>query len=134
MLFRSNNGLVSFIRFVGVQTDISLVYSASDVLVFPMKKPHQSRPAFEIGIQYKPVIISDFQNIREFIKDGDNGLVFEPNNPKELAKAIINLKSNSYLREQMGKSNFAYSMKFHTEEHAISELMNGINKMLNEEK
>lgn len=129
-----NNNLESFIEFVGVQTDISLVYSASDVLVFPMKKPHQSRPAFEIGVQCKPVIISDFKNIREFIKDGENGLAFEPNNPEKLANAIMTLKSNSLLFEQMGKSNYSYSMQFHTEKYAISELLDAIHKMLNEEK
>lgn len=128
-----DNNLESLIKFVGVQTDISLVYSASEVLVFPMKKPHQSRPAFEIGIQCKPVIISDFKNIREFIKDGENGLVFEPNNPEELANAILALKSNSSLLERMGKFNYSYSMQFHTEKYAISELLDAIHKMLNEE-
>lgn len=128
-----DNNLESLIKFVGVQTDISLVYSASEVLVFPMKKPHQSRPAFEIGIQCKPVIISDFKNIREFIKDGENGLVFEPNNPEKLANAILALKSNSSLLERMGKFNYSYSMQFHTEKYAISELLDAIHKMLNEE-
>lgn len=132
--FILNNEIENYIDFIGVQTDVSLVYSASDILIFPMKEPHQSRPAFEIGVQGKPVIISDFSNIREFFIDGDNGLVFEPNNPKKLAEAILKLKSNNELREKMGESNYKYTMKFHTENYAIGKLADGIKKMLDEEK
>ncbi|MFD0826424.1 glycosyltransferase family 4 protein [Neobacillus sp. M.A.Huq-85] len=129
-LYISQKGIESKIKFVGVQNDISVLYSASDVLVFPMKKPHQARPAFEIGVQKKPVIISDFPNIREFVREGENGLTFEPNNPEELAKAILKLKNNRQLSKKMGSSNFEYTMKYHTEEYAMGRLIDKIDEII----
>lgn len=118
------------IRFVGVQNDISVLFSASDVLIFPMKEPHQARPAFEIGVQKKPVIISNFPNIHEFIKDGVNGLTFEPDNPESLAGAILKLKNDKELLEKLGVSNYKYTMKYHTEAYAMRKLKDKIDEIL----
>ncbi|MEK5239342.1 glycosyltransferase [Paenibacillus sp. FSL L8-0470] len=122
--------LNDFIQFVGVQNDVSTLYSASDVLVFPMNKPHQARPAFEIGVQKKPVIITDFINIREFVVNGINGLTFEPNNPQALAESIIKVESNQELFNTLGAANFEYTMKYHTEEYAMTELKAKIHELL----
>lgn len=126
----NDKGIKNNIRFVGVQNDVSALFSASDVLIFPMKEPHQARPAFEIGAQKKPVIITDFPNIREFIKDDINGLTFEPGNPKSLAHAILRLKNDNNLLKRLGYCNYEYTMKFHTERYAMGALIEKIDEIL----
>lgn len=126
----ANNELQDKVKFVGVQKDISILYSASDILIFPMKKPHQARPAFEIGIQKKPVIITDFPNIREFVKDGVNGLTFEPNNPESLAQAILKLKNDRVLLNLLGEANYEFTLEYHTESYAMGKLMNAIKEIM----
>jgi glycosyltransferase involved in cell wall biosynthesis len=128
--FIKNKGIENKIKFIGIQTDMSIPFSACDVLIFPMKKPHQARPAFEIGVQKKPVIITDFPNIREFVKDGVNGLTFEPNNPKSLAQAILKLKNDRILLDLLGVLNHEFTLKYHTESYAMGKLMNMINEIL----
>jgi len=123
-------GLRDKIIFIGIQTDMSTALSACDVLIFPMKKPHQARPAFEIGVQKKPVIITDFPNIHEFVKTGWNGLTFQPGNPESLAEAILKLKNNPELLKEMGTNNYEYTMKYHTEEFAMSRLIEKINEVM----
>ena len=122
-----NNKLQDRVIFVGVQKDVSIIYSACDILIFPMRKPHQARPAFEIGVQRKPVIITDFPNIREFVKDGLNGLVFKPDDPKSLSIAILKLKQDRVLLDKLGQANYNFTLNLHTESFAMQNLMNAIN-------
>ena len=129
-----NQCIENKIKFIGIKKDISIAFSACDVLVFPMKEPHQARPAFEIGVQKKPVIITNFSNVREFVKDGYNGLTFEPNNPKQLAKAILKLKNDKELLEKLGENNYKYTMKYHTESYAMDMLIKKIDEILEEER
>ncbi len=126
------NELQDKISFVGIQKDMARTYSACDVLVFPMINPHQARPAFEVGIQRKPVIITDFPNIMEYIKNGINGLVFKPSDAKSLAEAILMLKKDKGLMSQLGNNNYMHTVRYHTKQYAMNSLGNLINIVLNE--
>lgn len=125
-----SKGIEEKVKFIGIQTDMSIPFSACDVLIFPMKRPHQARPAFEIGAQEKPVIISDFPNISEFIKNGYNGLTFKPNNPIALANAIIKLKNDKKHLDELGKNNYKRTIKYHTKEYAMGALIDRIDEVL----
>lgn len=129
----NRENLESKIKFIGILTDMSIPFSACDILIFPMKEPHQSRPAFEIGAQRKPVIISDFPNIREFIVDGVNGLTFKPKDPEDLAKAILRFSEDNEFRDRAGLLNYEHAVKNHTKENSMHELMQEIDKILNEQ-
>lgn len=125
------NKLENYIHFVGYQTDMKNCFLACDTLIFPMVFPHQARPAFEIGYYRKPVIISDFPNIREYVIDGNNGLTFEPNNSKELASAILRFKNSENLLNQIGLNNYYHAIHYHSKDYAITALEKGIDKILN---
>ena len=127
-----NENLEGNIKFLGVQKDMSLLYSACDILIFPMKKPHQARPVFEIGVQSKPVIISDFPHIEEFVEHGVNGLKFRPNDATELAKSIIQLKEDQDLLRELGCNNYQLTIKNHIKEVNIRKFTNAINELLNQ--
>lgn len=101
------------VTFIGLRTDMPHVYKACDVLVFPSTAPHQARPVFEAGILGLPVIISDFEETREFVRDGENGLTFKPNNSEDLALKIEKLYKNKNLREMLGKANRENALKHH---------------------
>lgn len=123
-------GIEEQIKFIGIQTDMSIPFSACDILIFPMKEPHQARPAFEIGVQKKPVIISDFPNIREFINDGVNGLTFEANNSRALSEAILKLKNDKELCSRLGNSNYECTVRQHTRSNAMHNLILEIDRIL----
>lgn len=129
-LFIENNNIKHMIKFVGIQKKMSHIFSASDILIFPMKEPHQARPAFEIGVQRKPIIITDFPNIREFIQHEENGLTFKPNNAKDLADCILRLKNSPAFLREIGNSNFEKTKKFHLEEYAMKQLTRAINEII----
>lgn len=93
------------IHMIGRQRDMSACYAACDVLVFPMRSPHQSRPAFEAGYFGKPVIISQFDSIAEFVRSGDNGITVPTDDAAALTAAIQRLAADNELCRQLGESN-----------------------------
>lgn len=103
----------SRIRMIGRQNDMSLCYAASDALVFPMRKPHQARPIFEAGYFSMPVVISDFPNIWENLKSGENGMLFKPGDVVSLLEALKVLAENPKMREMMGRQNREMTIENH---------------------
>lgn len=96
--FIDNHGLRDRIVFFPSQSDIAPFFRASDILAFPMTAPHQARPLFEAGYARIPVVVTDFDNIKELV-DENSGYLFENRNYKELAE-IINYVKNNYSESQ----------------------------------
>lgn len=124
------NDISHKVHFIGIQRNLSDCFTASDVLIFPMILPHQPRPAFEIGVQKKPVIISDFPNIKEIVQNEVNGLTFQPNDEQSLANSILRLKENKELRNLLGDMNYQFTIKYHSEDFAMEQLRNEITYIL----
>lgn len=101
------------IHFLGVRTDMSVVYRACDVLVFPSTAAHQARPVFEAGFMKLPVIISDFEQTREHIEHMKNGLTFNPGSDIELSRSIKRLYDDPELFKTLGKNNYKNAIKNH---------------------
>lgn len=102
------------IHILGRQKNMGKCFTAADVLLFPMRAPHQARPVFEAGVYALPVIITDFPNIREFVINGVNGLVFEKDNLNQLLENLKKIAINPIYREQLGQENLKLSLRNHT--------------------
>lgn len=50
----------------------------------------------------KPVVSTKVGAIPEVVDDGKTGLLVEPNNPQQLAAAVLKLAGNKRLRGKMG--------------------------------
>lgn len=101
------------IRYMGIISDMQAVYSAADVLVFPSTAPHQARPAYEAGFLRKPVIITDYQQTREYVKDGKNGLTFKAGDAHMLSCCILRLYKDKRLLNDLGNNNYKYARAQH---------------------
>lgn len=102
------------IHLIGRQSNMSNSYAAADVLVFPMRSAHQARPIFEAGFFSKPVIISDFENIKENIIENESGLLFTPGDISDLLSKLKYLALNPGLRIAMGRKNKQLSEANHS--------------------
>lgn len=65
---------------------------ASDMVVFPSQEPHQARPIYEAGTAKRPIVVSDFENTREFL-DETNGWCVDPKNADAWARTIDEILS-----------------------------------------
>jgi glycosyltransferase involved in cell wall biosynthesis len=120
------NKLEKCIRFVGMQKEMNIWYSACDVVVFPAKEAHQARPIYEAGVFKKPIIASNFQNYMEYLKPGISGLVFEPENHKDLAQEIEKLYKDPISCDKLGKGNFDLMNRFHNSKEVNNRIRNFI--------
>lgn len=111
---------------LGVQKDMSTVYQAADILVFPSGVPHQARPVFEAGLFKIPVVVSDFEQIKDDVVDGYNGLLFSPFDEKMLAEKIEYFRDNRAELVRMGINNYSMCMEKHSFDNAKEDLINFI--------
>ncbi len=105
----SENNLNNHIRYIGIQNNIGDIFDACDLLIIPIQEAHQARPIFEFGCQKKPVIVSNFVNLKEFVKDGHNGLTFKHDDYDELSHKIKLLYNDNDLYLKLGMNNFLNS-------------------------
>lgn len=115
---------------VGIRKDISNLMNACDIVAFPSTKVHQSRPCIEAGYYYKPVIISDFEQTKEYFVEGYNALTFKSGKAKELADRINYAARHRKQLEEMGRNNYKMSMMFHNYEKTQEELLKFLTQVL----
>jgi len=93
---------------LGLIDHVEKFMDISDLVVVPFENtytvadyPITILEAMAVGT---PVISSSVGGIPEIITDNKNGILIEPNNPKMLAKKIIDLKINTEKREYLGNN------------------------------
>jgi len=108
----------SNIYFLGEYDDPKVPFSEIDILVFPSIS-YENCPLVlaEARATKTPVIASDLGAIPEFVEDRKTGLLFEPNNPKDLYEKIMMIIERSELIEEFGANiKPPKSMKKHRRE------------------
>jgi len=87
--------------------DVPGVLSSSDVVVLPLINcdvtvsiPIVLLESLATG---KPVIATNVGGISEVVKDGVNGFLVKPRHAEEITDALLKLKNDGALRENMGK-------------------------------
>lgn len=101
------------VRLIGMQENVVPLYAAADIVVFPSTAPHQARPVIEAGAMQRPVVVSDFPNTAEFVRNGRNGILVKPGDPRALAEAIRRLLNDSQLAARLGKENYSVTVDKH---------------------
>ncbi|UCH58472.1 MAG: glycosyltransferase family 4 protein, partial [Anaerolineales bacterium] len=100
-------GIQDAIRFLGNRTDVPKLLNIADGFVLPSLSeglPLSLLEAMRAGL---PVVATKLEGIEEIIRDGENGLLVEPADPKGLSQAIIRLLSNEELRKRLGSAGEA---------------------------
>lgn len=73
-------------------------------VISPFTEPHFSKPVIEAGALGKPIIASDFPEIREAVNDGVTGLLVPPGDPSAIARAVDRLCANPEDAKRMGEA------------------------------
>ncbi len=117
------------IRFLGevVHDDLPRYYSACDVFVMPSR---ETRPYVEgFGIVFleanacgKPVVGAHSGGIPDAVRDGETGLLVEPDNEVELADALIRLLRDPALAVRLGENGRRRVLEEATWEHTARQL------------
>jgi glycosyltransferase involved in cell wall biosynthesis len=108
-------GLTEHVLFTGAvsESELAALYDRSDVFVLPARTvTDDHNPKGEgFGIVFleamafgKPVIGPNYGAPAELIRDGENGLLVDPDDPTSVARAIIKLLTNPDLADAMGRA------------------------------
>nr|BBH93852.1 glycosyl transferase [Thermogemmatispora argillosa] len=92
---------VAFLGFVA-DRDLLAIRRMADLFVIPSEADLQSLATMEAMACGLPVIAANAYALPELVHHGENGLLFEPGNSGELARAIDYLLEHPELRRQMG--------------------------------
>lgn len=99
---------------------VSLYINACDVCVAPFVKARNDKiglsplKMYEYMACGKPIAASNISGVGDVLEQNNTGISVEPENPEELAKAIIKLLEAEKLREEMGRNGRAYVVKNHS--------------------
>jgi glycosyltransferase involved in cell wall biosynthesis len=95
-------GLRERVSWLGEREDVPELLAALDVLLLPSSQEPFGRALIEAMALGVPVIATDVGGPREIVRDGEEGLLLAPDQPREWAAAIRRLGEDEQLRARMG--------------------------------
>ncbi len=111
-------GLEKQFVFAGFYEDISPVYHALDLVLFPTASEGFGRVIIEAGAAQKPLIASDIDVVREVLSPSLADLTVPVGQADELARRTVEFLKNERLREQTGRRLYEHVRKsFSPEAH-----------------
>ncbi|HTU79283.1 MAG TPA: glycosyltransferase family 4 protein [Solirubrobacteraceae bacterium] len=96
-------GVGERVRWLGVSTDVALVYQLADAFLLPSSYETFSLVTFEAAASGLPILATPVSGIRELIDDGQNGFLIE-REPRDIAARLQQLADEPELRERLGRA------------------------------
>lgn len=115
--------------------ELSILYKNSRFVLVPSEcYDNMPNVALEAMSYSKPVIATDLGSLKEIIKDGYNGLLFERKNFIELQKNIERLFKDDILTKKLGKNAYHEAITVYNPEKHYKRLIAIFEKAIMEEK
>ena len=114
----------------GLKENLAPYYQAMDIYVLPSLIETTSLTTMEAMASGTPVIVTPVGFLKEYINDGQNGLVFPKKNSYTLYNKIVYLKENSVIRERLARNGRDTILKNYTWELTAKEIINSINELV----
>lgn len=106
-------GIVERVRFLGWRDDRASLLDACDAVVFPSRYEPFGTVFVQAWAAAKPVITSTADGPRQFVRNGEDALVFAIDDTAALSDALKRLKNDAALRAQLVQNGAArYAAEF----------------------
>lgn len=103
--------------------EVSKLFAATDILVFPSIRPHFARPILEAGAMGKPVIGSNLGGVIELIEDSKNGFLVKPKSVHSLVEKLSYFLENKQEIKRMGMNNHNLALDKFQSIHNITQIV-----------
>jgi glycosyltransferase involved in cell wall biosynthesis len=97
---------------LGERKDVSKLLNAFDIFIMSSRWEGFPLSLIEAAANQKPIIATNVGGIPEFIKDGFNGILVEPENYKNLSEKIDLVLKNPKIRKKIAMNAFESARKF----------------------
>jgi len=108
-------GIGQAVHWLGVTSDVQLVYQAADAFVLPTSYETFSLVSFEAAASGLPVLATPVNGVRELIEDGHNGFLIE-RDPGAIAARLAQLAEDQALRAALGAAARESALRFSWEQ------------------
>jgi glycosyltransferase involved in cell wall biosynthesis len=122
-------GIVQAVQFTGFvgREDVVRYVNAADIAVVPVPKMEREMwlspmKLFEYMASGKAVVASAMGQVKDVIKEGENGLLVPPGDESALAEAVNRLIEDVSLRERLGMQAREDAVRYHSWEQYLSRL------------
>jgi glycosyltransferase involved in cell wall biosynthesis len=106
---------------LGERNDVRPLLAALEVFAMPSRAEGLGVAALEAGAMGKPVVASRVGGLQEVVENGKTGLLVAPNDPQELAQAILQLLNNATQRAEFGNNARARVMTLFSRTHMLAQ-------------
>ncbi len=104
----------------GWQQDMKAVYAASHIVTLPSLGEGVPTVLLEAAASGRPIVTTDTPGCRDVVKDGLNGFLVPPDEPRALADALYQLITDPSLRDRMGAAGRQLILDKYTTAHVNS--------------
>jgi glycosyltransferase involved in cell wall biosynthesis len=95
--------LNSHVRLLGAQNDVPSFFKALDVFAFASRSEGFGQVVIEAMAAGKPILANKIPPITEIVRDGETGILVNPDDPQAFADAIAWLVTHPEQAQQMGR-------------------------------
>lgn len=114
-------GIEDKIHFLGFRRDVPNVLCSADIFIFPSLWEGLGLAGLEAMYMGIPVIGSKRQGIKDYVRDGETGLLFNPENEQDLSNAINKIINNHNLVDKFRKKGKEVALLYSIE-NSINEI------------
>jgi UDP-glucose:(heptosyl)LPS alpha-1,3-glucosyltransferase len=107
-------GAAERLRWLGVTSDVALVYQLADAFLLPSSYETFSLVTFEAAASGLPVLATPVSGVRELIDDGHNGFLIT-RDPQAIAERLRLLACDPELRARLGRGARESALRFSDE-------------------
>ncbi len=112
--------ITNCVKYLGFLPDMNPFYNLIDCLVIPSHWEPMGLVAIEAQACGVPVIASNIEGLNEMITDGENGLLFERANERDLAEKIELVQKDRTLRDELISNGLRTVKKYSLDEYIRS--------------
>lgn len=105
--FCLRTGIAERVTFLGVSRNVAEILPAMDVFCLPSLSEGMPNSLLEAMAMALPVVASDVGGNREVVLDGETGYLVRPEEPAQLAEALLSLAQDAHRCRQMGEAGRA---------------------------
>lgn len=128
-----NLGIAERIHFLGWRNDRAALLEASDICVFPSRFEPFGTVFVQAWANRTPLISSTADGPRQFVRDGEDGLIFPIDDVAALKKAIEKLIADSSLRERLVDNGYVRYQNEFTKEKTVQAYLDFYDEIMRRE-
>ncbi len=113
-------GVSHRVKLLGWREDRSSLFQACDICVFPSRYEPFGTVFVQAWAEHKPLVASDADGPRQFVRNGDDGLLFPVDDIESLKNSLKRLSENEILAKRLAENGHKRYLDEFTREKTVA--------------